>query len=397
MELDEFGHEQWERVLFLAQVCAAVDLSGMPGKLSENGVDLAAFRSENPACRVRKIIHIDMDCFYAAIEERENPSLRGKPVGVGGSERRGVLTTANYEARKFGCRSAMPVFKALELCPHLTLVPVRFDLYRAVSSQIRSIFGRFTDKIEPLSLDEAYLDVSHLNSSGGAIAREIRAQIREETRLTASAGISSNKLIAKIASDWNKPDGQKEVSEAEIPAFIAALPVGRLWGVGQKSRERLSALGIETCGDLQKLDQIELSQRFGKWGLELWSLCRGMDDREVTPDRTRKSSSIENTFRENYRDLPSLLPVMRKMLEELVADLALSHSDRVVRSLVVKMKFDDFHRTTAERAGHVVESGIFEELVAEAWRRGKDRSVRLLGVGVRFEDPKPVEQMDFFS
>lgn len=338
-----------------------------------------------------------MDCFYAAIEERENPALRGKPVGVGGSERRGVLTTANYEARKYGCRSAMPVFKALELCPHLTLVPVQFDLYRAVSSQIRSIFGRFTELIEPLSLDEAYLDVSHLQSSGAAIAREIRAQIREETGLSASAGISSNKLIAKIASDWNKPDGQKEVPQEEIPAFIGALPVGRLWGVGQKSRERLSALGVETCADLQKLDQIELSQRFGKWGLELWSLCRGIDDREVTPDRTRKSVSSETTFSENIDHLPSLVPPMREMIEGIVEDLAKSHSDRVIRALVVKLKFADFHRTTAERAGHLIDQAVFEDLLSEAWRRGNNRAVRLLGVGVRFEDPKQVQQMEFFS
>jgi DNA polymerase-4 len=346
---------------------------------------------------LRKIIHIDMDCFYAAIEERENPALRGKPVGVGGSERRGVLTTANYEARKYGCRSAMPVFKALELCPHLILVPVQFDLYRAVSSQIRSIFGRFTDLIEPLSLDEAYLDVSHLQSSGEAVAREIRAQIFEETGLTASAGIASNKLIAKIASDWHKPNGQKQVTAEELAAFIAELPVGRIWGVGKKMREKLTALGIETCGDLQKRDQIELSQRFGKWGVELWHLCRGIDDRAVTPDRTRKSVSSETTFSENIEALPALVPPMRGMLDGLREDLAKSHADRVIRSLVVKMKFADFHRTTAERAGHSIDPAIFEELLTEAWKRGNNRAVRLLGVGVRFEDPKEVEQMEFFG
>ncbi len=335
-----------------------------------------------------------MDCFYAAIEERENPALRGKPLAVGGSERRGVLTTANYEARKFGCRSAMPVFKALELCPHLIIVPVRFDLYRAASSRIRAIFARFTELIEPLSLDEAYLDVSHLQSDGAAIAREIRAQIFEETGLTASAGISTNKLIAKIASDWNKPNGQKEVTAEETPAFIAALPVGRLWGVGGKTKEQLARLGIQTCAELQQLDQIELSREFGKWGLELWNLCRGIDDREVTPHRVRKSISTENTFSENIRDYPALLPPMRGMIDELREDLAKRHSHRVIRSLVVKMKFADFTRTTAERAGHVVEPTIFEELLTEAWKRGNDRPVRLLGVGVRFEDPKEVEQME---
>jgi DNA polymerase-4 len=347
-----------------------------------------------PTIAVRKIIHIDMDCFYAAIEEREDPTLRGKPVGVSGSDRRSVLTTANYEARKYGCRSAMPVFKALELCPHLVLVPVHFDLYRAVSSQIRVIFGRFTETIEPLSLDEAYLDVSHLQTSGSAIAREIRAQIFEETGLSASAGISSNKLIAKIASDWNKPNGQKEVTAEEIPDFIAQLPVGRLWGVGKKMREKLGSLGIQTCSDLQALDQIELARRFGKWGVELWNLCRGIDERPVTVDRTRKSVSSETTFAENIQQLPALLPPMRGMIEGLKEDLEKSHADRVIRSLVVKLKFADFDRTTAERAGHLLVPDVFEELLAEAWRRGRDRPVRLLGVGVRFEDPHESEQME---
>lgn len=346
---------------------------------------------------MRKIIHIDMDCFYAAIEERENPALRGQPLAVAGSDRRSVLTTANYVARKYGCRSAMPVFKALELCPHLILVPVRFELYRAVSSRIRAIFGRFTELIEPLSLDEAYLDVSHLQSDGSAIAREIRAQIFEETGLTASAGISTNKLVAKIASDWHKPNGQKQVTAEEIPAFMAALPVGRIGGVGKKMREKLSPLGIETCADLQRLDQLELSRRFGKWGLELWHLCRGIDARAVTPDRTRKSVSSEMTFAENIQVLPALIPPLRGMIEGLAEDLAKSHADRAIRSLVVKMKFADFHRTTAERAWHTLDPVIFEELLTDAWRRGEHRAVRLLGVGVRFEDPKTAAQMEFFS
>jgi DNA polymerase-4 len=318
-------------------------------------------------------------------------------LAVAGSDRRSVLTTANYEARKYGCRSAMPVFKALELCPQLVLVPVRFDHYRAESARIRAIFGRFTELIEPLSLDEAYLDVSHLQSSGTAVAREIRAQIFEETGLSASAGISSNKLLAKIASDWNKPNGQFEVQAADIPAFIAALPVGRLWGVGRKMREKLAALGVATCGDLQQFDQIELARRFGKWGLELWHLCRGIDERPVTPDRTRKSLSSEMTFSENIRLLPALVPPLRGMIEGLAEDLAAKHADRVIRSLVVKLKFADFERTTAERAWHALDPALFEELLTEAWKRGNHRSVRLLGVGVRFEDPKQDAQLEFFG
>lgn len=344
--------------------------------------------------RDRKIIHIDMDCFYAAIEEREDPSLKGKPLAVGGSIRRGVLTTANYEARKYGCRSAMPVFRALELCPHLILVPVRFDLYRAESSRIRAIFGRFTNIIEPLSLDEAYLDVSHLESSAAAVAREIRAQIREERGLTASAGIGRNKLVAKVASEWNKPDGQYEVTPEQFDTFIGALPVGKLWGVGKKMRGKLAALGVETCADLQKIEKIELARKFGKWGLELWELSRGIDERPVEADRIRKSLSSENTFTENIETLAGLIPHLRGLVEGLAEDLTGHYSDRTIRSLVVKLKFADFEQTTAERAWHLLEPFIFEDLAGEAWRRGNNRPVRLLGVGVRFEDPKDTEQME---
>jgi DNA polymerase-4 len=345
---------------------------------------------------MRKILHIDMDCFYAAIEERENPELRGRPLAVGGSSRRGVLTTANYEARRFGCRSAMPVFKALELCPHLVLVPVRFDLYRAESARIRSIFGRFTEMIEPLSLDEAYLDVSHLRSSGAAIAREIRAQIREETGLTASAGIASNKLLAKIASDWRKPDGQYEVAADEVEVFMRDLPVGKLWGVGPKMRERLAVHGVHRCGDLLRLGQIELARRFGAWGVELFELARGHDPREVKSHRIRKSVSSERTFAENHDNLDGLRPIMRDMLDELRADLGGHHADRAIRGLVVKLKFADFRQTTAERGGAVFDPEVFEALLNEAWNRGDGRAVRLLGVGVRFRDPEEKRQPDLF-
>jgi len=249
---------------------------------------------EDPECR--KIIHIDMDCFFAAIEQRENPDLVGKAIAVGGAGRRGVLCTASYEARKYGCRSAMPGFKALELCPHLIIVPVRFELYQSVSAQIRAIFGRFTELIEPLSLDEAYLDVSHWQTSAASIAREIRSQIFEETGLTASAGISCNKLIAKIASDWQKPNGQHEISHEEVDEFMQTLPVSKLWGVGKKMQEKLTSMQIETCGELQGLSKIEMAQRFGNWGLGLYDLCRGVDHREVTVSRVRKSISKETTF-----------------------------------------------------------------------------------------------------
>ncbi len=197
----------------------------------------------------RKIINIDMDCFYAAIEERDNPELRGKPVGVGGSSRRGVLTTANYEARKFGCHSAMPVFMALEKCPELLIVPIRFDVYKRDSARIREVFSRFASLIEPLSLDEAFLDVTHNPSPGTIIASRIRQQIREHTGLTASAGIAPNKLIAKIASDWKKPDGQFCVSPADTAAFMKELPLRKIPGVGGKMAAKLSAMGMKPAAN----------------------------------------------------------------------------------------------------------------------------------------------------
>ena len=346
---------------------------------------------------MRRIVHIDMDCFYAAIEERENPALRGKPVAVGGSSPRSVLTTANYRAREFGCRSAMPVFKARALCPELVIVPVRFDLYREVSRTIRGVFRRFTEKIEPLSLDEAYLDISHWQSEAAAVAREIRAQIREETSLGATAGIAPNKMLAKIASDWNKPDGQHEIREADIPAFMQSLPVGRLWGVGPKFRDRLAAMGIHTCGDLQQLDRMELARRFGRWGAELWELCRGIDTREVVPDRIRKSLGCETTFSENLTEFDVLVARLRDMVDEIAADVAAHHSDRRIRSRVVKVKFDDFRRTTAERAGGGIEMPVYEELLHEALARSGGHAVRLLGAGVRFADPEGERQMEFFE
>ena len=346
---------------------------------------------------MRRIVHIDMDCFYAAIEERENPSLVGLPVAVGGSSPRSVLTTANYRAREFGCRSAMPVFKARQLCPELVIVPVRFDLYREVSRVIRGVFRRFTESIEPLSLDEAYLDISHLRSEAAAVAREIRAQIREETLLGASAGIAPNKMLAKIASDLNKPDGQYEIREADIPAFMQSLPVGKLWGVGPKFRERLAAMGIQTCGDLQRIDRVDLARRFGRWGAELWELCRGIDAREVVSDRIRKSLSCETTFRENLTDPEDMAKRLREMVDEIAADAAAHHRDRRIRSRVVKLKFDDFRRTTAERAGAEIEMPVYEALLHEALARSGGRAVRLLGAGVRFAEPDGARQLDFFE
>jgi DNA polymerase-4 len=334
---------------------------------------------------VRKIIHIDMDCFYAAIEVRDDPSLEGKAVGVGGSTGRGVLTTANYEARKFGCRSAMPVFMARQLCPEIILTPVRFDVYREESSKIRAIFARYTDVIQPLSLDEAYLDVSHRVESGAALAKEIRRAIYLETGLTASAGIAPNKMIAKVASDWNKPDGQLEVRLEDIDGFMRGLRVGKIQGVGKKGQESLARLGVKTCGDFQKFSKVEAAEKLGRWGLELYDKCRGNDDREVSVSRTRKSLSKERTFRENIDNIDWLMNVLRKLRSE-VEEAVKDKFSQEIKSRVVKLKFEDFTQTTAEKAGRKMDESVYRELLILAWSRGEGKSVRLLGVGVKFEE-----------
>ncbi len=325
-----------------------------------------------------------MDCFYAAIEVRDNPSLNGKPVGVGGSKGRGVLTTANYEARQFGCHSAMPVFKARQLCPEIILTPVRFDVYREESSRIRAIFSRYTDLIQPLSLDEAYLDVSHRAESGAALALEIRRAIYLETGLTASAGIAPNKMIAKVASDWNKPDGQLEVRVKDVDGFMRGLRVAKLQGVGKKGQETLARLGIETCGDFQQLSKVEAAEKLGRWGLELYDRCRGNDDREVSVSRSRKSLSKERTFRENIDDIDWLMNVLRKLRSE-VEEAVKHKSSQEIKSRVVKLKFEDFTQTTAEKAGKKMDELAYRELLSLAWSRREGKSVRLLGVGVKFE------------
>lgn len=345
----------------------------------------------------RKIIHIDMDCFYAAIEERDHPELRGKPIGVGGSSRRGVLTTANYEARKFGCRSAMPIFMALEKCPELLIVPTRFEVYKRDSAKIREIFLRFTPLVEPLSLDEAFLDVSHNPEPGTIIASRIRQLIRDETGLTASAGVAPNKLIAKIASDWRKPDGQFTVSPANAAEFMRELPLRKIPGVGGKMAEKLSSLGVETCGEYRAVDKFEWVRRIGGYGAELYERCWGRDERPVTPDSPRKSLSIENTFSENLDSFAELELEMRKMLDELEQKLTTRHTDRRIRSLVVKLKFSDFRRTTAERANPEIDRETFQTLLAEANSRSEGKPARLLGVGVRFHDLSDNKQMELFG
>ncbi len=332
----------------------------------------------------RAIIHLDMDCFYAAIEIRDRPELRGKPVGVGGArDRRGVLTTCNYEARKFGVRSAMPTFMALQRCPQLIVIPPRFDVYRREAGVIRGILQRFTPLIEPLSLDEAYLDVTNHPGAPGPLAQVIRNLIFRKTKLTASAGIGPNKLVAKIASDQNKPNGQREVRPNEVADFMAQLPVRKIWGIGEVTEQKLRQRGITTCGELQRYSRIELQEIFGKFGAELFDLCRGIDDRPVEPDRERKSLSTEATFPRDLTTLAECQEKLEELFAEMMADLAQKENTRVVTKIFVKLKFADFTRTTVERAGLSPSLGEYQKLLGEAFGR-TGKNVRLLGVGVRF-------------
>jgi DNA polymerase IV len=344
---------------------------------------------------MRKIIHLDMDCFYAAVEMRENPSLVGKPIAVGGASRRGVVTTCNYEARAYGVRSAMPGFMARERCPHIIFLPCRFDLYREASRQIRTIFHDYTSLVEPLSLDEAYLDVTASKRFAWTIAKEIRARIFKETRLTASAGIAENKMLAKIASDWRKPNGQFAVLPEHVLEFMATLPVRKISGVGPKSAERFAAQGFHTCADLQKLTLPEMAQRFGKWGEELYHRCRGRDDREVHSHRLRKSLSNENTFFENLNSLEECEIAITKIAEEMLADVRQKAADRRIRNAFVTVKFSDFTRTTKQCVCPEPSTRVFLGLLAEAYRR-KPLPVRLLGTGVQFCEANDDPQQELF-
>jgi DNA polymerase IV len=335
--------------------------------------------------RLRKIIHLDMDCFYAAIELRERPELVGRPVAVGGESRRGVVTTCNYEARKFGVRSAMPGFKARELCPELIFLPVRFDLYRAESAKIRKILLSYTPLVEPLSLDEAYLDVTELGRFAWDIAREIRARIHAATSLTCSAGIAPNKMLAKIASEWRKPNGQFAILPDEVDDFMKKLAVGKIWGVGPKTAEKFASMGILSCNDLQRFSLAEMVSRFGRWGQELYYLCRGQDDRPVEPNRIRKSLSNECTYSENLTSLHACRTAIDALIADLEIELQRQAFARPIRKAFVKVKFSDFTRTTKECLSSSPTRETFQALLDEAYTRG-GKSVRLLGVGVRFGD-----------
>lgn len=333
----------------------------------------------------RKIIHIDMDCFFAAIEEREHPELKGQPVAVGGSaDKRGVLATCNYEARRYGLHSAMPTRTALQRCPELVLQSVNMPLYKEVSQDIFDIFHRYTELIEPLSLDEAYLDVSGLGSAT-LIAQDIRTTIQKEQKLTASAGIAPNKFLAKIASDWNKPDGQFVITPDDIDEFIQKLPVKRIHGVGKVTATKLQAMGINHCGDLQTYSREQLEERFGRFGQQLYEYARGIDHRPVKTHRVRKSLSVETTFDQDLPGLDHCLEALPGLLDTLQHRLGRLGSEQTgnIEALFVKIKFDNFDLTTAQAPSNNLKLDLACALMEKGWLR-EQRPVRLLGVGVHF-------------
>ncbi|TPH21048.1 DNA polymerase IV [Haemophilus haemolyticus] len=351
----------------------------------------------------KKIIHIDMDCFYASIEIRENSNLQGKPVAVGGSSRqRGVLTTCNYEARKFGLHSAMPTAQAIKKCPNLILVPVNMTLYKQVSAQIHQIFQRYTDIIEPLSLDEAYLDVTHCQKCSGSatwIAQEIRQAIFDELNLTASAGVAPLKFLAKIASDMNKPNGQFVIKPNEVIEFIKTLPLNKIPGVGKVTSQRLLDMGLETCADIQNFDQIVLLNQFGKAGKRIWDFSHGIDDREVQAHRERKSVGVEQTLVENIHTIEQASALLNNLYDELIRRLERISSNiplSAFRKIGVKLKFEDFQVTTLEKTGLSLSLESFQQLLPQIFMRAKGRSIRLIGLHVNLPEENKQEQMSLW-
>ena len=331
---------------------------------------------------------------------RDEPALRGKALAVGGKpDQRGVVATCNYEARRYGIRSAMPMSQAVRRCPDLVILPPRMEKYRIASRQILAIYRDYTEAVEPLSLDEAYLDVSQATRHKGSatlIAQEIRARIADTVGITASAGVAPNKFLAKIASDWNKPDGMFVILPHEVEDFVAALPVARLFGVGKVTAAKLHALGIHECRDLLPWSLPELMQQFGKFGNNLYLLCRGIDRREVNAYSERKSVSVEETYTNDLPDLAACLAELPILYNSLQQRMQRADAQDSIQKLYVKIRFSDFRVTTVECVGRAMDQEVYAQLMATGYAR-KQLPVRLLGLGTRLADEKVDQQLDLFG
>lgn len=346
---------------------------------------------------MRKIIHLDMDCFFAAVEMRDFPELKGKPMAVGGSsQRRGVLSTCNYEARQFGVRSAMPTAFALKLCPHLILRKHRMQAYAEASEKVFDVFHRYTPLVQSVSMDEAYLDVTEADLPKGSatlLAQEIRQRIFDETGLTASAGIAENKLLAKLASEVKKPNGQYTIDPTMVESFMLNLPLSKIHGVGKVTSDYLAKLGFKKCSDLLTFTRFEMNAKFGKLGELLFFAVRGISFSPVITEWERKSIGSERTFPEDITDL-NILQIKINELTTDVLDSLERYKDRKVSALQVKIKYHDFHLTTIERSGLDVSPENTLALFSERWSKDP-RPVRLLGVSVKLESLSEVPQLSF--
>jgi DNA polymerase IV len=335
---------------------------------------------------IRKIIHIDMDCFFAAVEIRDNPLLKNKPVAVGGTPgERGVLSTCNYIARRFGLHSAMPSAQALKICPKLILLPVNINKYVAIAKTLRQIFIEFSPKIESLSLDEAFLDVTNsplCQGSATLIAKAIKERVKNELNLTASAGVAPNKFLAKVASDWKKPDGLFVITPNQIENFMKTLPVEKIPGVGKVTAREMHALKLNICSDLQKLSLDELTNYFGKRGAYFYDISRGIDESTVSEEYVRKSLSVEETFPKDLLTLDACLLALPSIIIDFKKRLTRA-SELPIHKQFVKIKFSDFKQTTVEKVHLGLDENFFYTLLKEGFKRG-NKPVRLLGVGVRF-------------
>ncbi|WP_092022062.1 DNA polymerase IV [Marinobacter zhejiangensis] len=351
----------------------------------------------------RKIIHVDCDCFYAAVEMLDDPSLREVPIAVGGDGGRGVVTTCNYRARAFGVRSAMPAGEARRLCPGLVFVPLNMARYREVSAQIMAIFRELTEMVEPLSLDEAFLDVSEVTSFHGSatlMARALRERVRQEVGITVSAGVAPNKFLAKIASDWEKPDGLFVIRPDEVLDFVRELPVEKLFGVGVVTARKLHDMGVATCGDLREQRPECLVERFGRQGYRLHQMAMGEDDRPVVVSRDVKSLSVERTFSQDLPDKAACVAVIGELMQELERRLARKGVTKPIHKLFVKVRYSDFSTHTLERVRAQLEAPGSEDFLPliDELIKDPERPVRLLGLGVRFRDDRsPIQQLRLFE